>query len=133
MRRVRFTVRLMMVVVAVTGIALGTLVITSRRRATFSDRARHHAEEIFAAEEEIPPDPAWEDHWMSDNPDERPPAGSFHPPGWYPPSDADPPWFRSWRMSQARRIAYHESMMEKYARAARYPWLPVEPDPPEPE
>jgi hypothetical protein len=24
-------------------------------------------------------------------------------------------------------------LMEKYRRAARYPWLPVEPDPPEPE
>jgi hypothetical protein len=30
-------------------------------------------------------------------------------------------------------IAYHEAMARKYDRAARYPWLPVEPDPPEPE
>jgi hypothetical protein len=27
---------------------------------------------------------------------------------------------------------YHEQMAKKYARAASYPWLPVEPDPPEP-
>lgn len=28
---------------------------------------------------------------------------------------------------------YHACLREKYERAARYPWLPVEPDPPEPE
>jgi hypothetical protein len=29
-------------------------------------------------------------------------------------------------------IAYHERMKAKYLRAARYPWLSVEPDPPDP-
>jgi hypothetical protein len=28
---------------------------------------------------------------------------------------------------------YHHAMKWKYRRAARHPWLPVEPDPPEPE
>jgi hypothetical protein len=28
---------------------------------------------------------------------------------------------------------YHHAMKWKYRHAARYPWLPVEPDPPEPE
>jgi hypothetical protein len=28
---------------------------------------------------------------------------------------------------------YFHSLRQKYERAARYPWLPVEPDPPEPE
>jgi hypothetical protein len=32
----------------------------------------------------------------------------------------------------AMRAAYHARMRRKYERAARYPWLPVEPDPPEP-
>jgi hypothetical protein len=32
-----------------------------------------------------------------------------------------------------RKIFYHESLARRYERAARYPWLPVEPDPPEPE
>ena len=27
----------------------------------------------------------------------------------------------------------HDSLAEKYERAARYPWLPVAPDPPKPE
>lgn len=30
-------------------------------------------------------------------------------------------------------IAYHRRMLAKYRRAARYPWLPVPPDPPRPE
>jgi hypothetical protein len=29
--------------------------------------------------------------------------------------------------------SYHRDLAAKYERAARYPWLPVEPDPPEPE
>jgi hypothetical protein len=33
----------------------------------------------------------------------------------------------------SRRVAYHAAMARKYRRAARSPWLPVEPDPPEPE
>jgi hypothetical protein len=33
----------------------------------------------------------------------------------------------------AEEIAHQTAMPEKYRRAARYPWLPVEPDPPEPE
>ena len=36
-------------------------------------------------------------------------------------------------MSQERRIAYHQAMKQKYERTSRYPWLPVLPDPPEPE
>jgi hypothetical protein len=31
------------------------------------------------------------------------------------------------------KAAYHADLIRKYARAARYPWLTVEPDPPEPE
>jgi hypothetical protein len=30
-------------------------------------------------------------------------------------------------------VRYHSELTEKYQRAARYPWLPVEPDPPEPQ
>jgi len=29
--------------------------------------------------------------------------------------------------------AYHQAMREKWERAARFPWLPVAPDPPEPQ
>jgi hypothetical protein len=37
------------------------------------------------------------------------------------------------RASLKRLEAYHAAMTAKYERAARYPWLPVESDPPEPE
>jgi hypothetical protein len=30
-------------------------------------------------------------------------------------------------------VIYHSSLTQKYERATRYPWLPVEPDLPEPE
>ncbi len=33
----------------------------------------------------------------------------------------------------ARIADHHLSLVEKYSQAARYPWLPVAPDPPEPE
>jgi hypothetical protein len=32
-----------------------------------------------------------------------------------------------------RKAAYHAAMLRKWKRAADYPWLPVEPDPPEPQ
>ena len=35
----------------------------------------------------------------------------------------------NWR----RWTSYHTAMARKYRHAARYPWLPVEPDPPPPE
>ena len=44
--------------------------------------------------------------------------------------------YYSWRLlrsSTARHGAYFAMMRQKYLRAARYPWLPVPPDPPPPE
>jgi hypothetical protein len=38
------------------------------------------------------------------------------------------------RRHEEKRLAdYHAKLRKKYERAARYPWLPVEPDPPEPQ
>ena len=31
------------------------------------------------------------------------------------------------------RTRWHLMLRDKYERALRYPWLPIEPDPPEPE
>jgi hypothetical protein len=31
------------------------------------------------------------------------------------------------------KLTYHNALWNKYRRAARHPWLPIEPDPPEPE
>jgi hypothetical protein len=43
------------------------------------------------------------------------------------------PLKRDWRLSSASESVYHAQMREKYEHAARYPWLPVAPDPPPPE
>ena len=43
-------------------------------------------------------------------------------------------WSRDDYLSALCRISgYHAAMAAKYRHAARYPWLPVEPDPPEPK
>jgi hypothetical protein len=41
--------------------------------------------------------------------------------------------FRDEAARCARISAHYTRLKLKYERAARYPWLPVEPDPPEPE
>lgn len=35
--------------------------------------------------------------------------------------------------AESRRTDHHAALRAKYKRAARYPWLPVSPDPPEPK
>jgi hypothetical protein len=56
-----------------------------------------------------------------------------------PISDPPPPGddaLQEWESEQARqreRVEHFERLGLKYERAARYPWLPVAPDPPEPE
>jgi hypothetical protein len=46
-------------------------------------------------------------------------------------------WNASWRPAPSgatlRLMAHHGSLASKYRYAVRYPWLPVEPDPPAPE
>ncbi len=37
------------------------------------------------------------------------------------------------RARYRRQIAWAQGLVGRYEYAARYPWLPVEPDPPEPE
>lgn len=46
---------------------------------------------------------------------------------WLPPED------RLYQPPNPRQAVYHAAMKRKWLRAARYPWLPVEPDPPSPE
>jgi hypothetical protein len=40
---------------------------------------------------------------------------------------------RSPSLGDVRRLAYHDLMRKKYHNAVRYPWMPVMPDPPEPQ
>jgi hypothetical protein len=88
MRRLRFTVRGMMIAVAIVGLAVGCL---AERRARFTRIYNRHSRYLLG-------------------------KGS----GWYTA--------RSYRI-----IDWNVDMYEKYERAVRYPWLPVAPDPPEPE
>jgi hypothetical protein len=46
---------------------------------------------------------------------------------------ADEEWQRNEQRRQDRVNAYKAAMRAKYERLARQPWLPVAPDPPEPE
>ena len=47
--------------------------------------------------------------------------------------DADAARHREGAAASAKVAAYHAGMRDKYNRVARYPWLPVEPDPQSPE
>ena len=127
--RVRYKPWLLLVGVGLVGAALAAREAAARRATLFRERALQHAEEIFEIADEIPPDPDWEERWFSDDPTRQNAPRRFHPPGWAPASDSDPPYIKTWRDGQARRLAYHETMKSKYEFAARYPLLPVAPDP----
>ena len=108
--RVRFTVRRMMVAVAVAALAFWIVRLSSLRR-QYLEKAANHAS--FQAYLITSPQMIkfWEDRWT---------AAREGKPAKYPwPSG--PPFVPS--------IAeYHDQMRIKYKRAARYPWLPVAPD-----
>ena len=106
MPRFRFTIRRMMVVVAVIAIVLGVLGLWQRSAAFGSIAERHSEEELsFIAL-------ALDALTARDGP--RLPTGLTQ------------------RMLMSRDV-HHHKLARKYRRAARYPWLTVEPDPPEPE
>jgi hypothetical protein len=88
--RVRFTVRRMMIAVAVVGVALGMCLWMVRRSKIFRERSNDHGR-TWAAMMERGMEPG---NGLAD---------------------------------------YHRRLSEKYDRAALIPWLPVAPDPPEPE
>jgi hypothetical protein len=100
MRLPRITIRRMMIVVALAGIALGLWTI-KRRQEEFRELAGRHG--YFAGMMGLD---AWESREAGDH--QR-------------------------ALNREEKQAIHQRLQIKYARAARYPWLPVEPDPPAPE
>jgi hypothetical protein len=46
---------------------------------------------------------------------------------------ADARRYRAIASAATKAARYHAALVAKYRRAARFPWLPVDPDPPEPE
>ncbi len=92
--RPRFTLRGLMVAVAIFGLMFGFGMWMSRRSAEFHKKAKIHMRMI----------PIYT----------LPRIGRWKPPGY-------------------DRIEWARVMARKYRYAARYPWLPVAPDPPEPK
>jgi hypothetical protein len=102
MKPPRFTVRRLMVAVAIVALALTVYAGIERRRARLQRVAQHHWEEV-AANSVVQ-------------------------------ADANRTIYRASASFRNRQLAnYHVNLANKYANAARYPWLPVAPDPPEPE
>jgi hypothetical protein len=111
--RVRFTVRRLMIAVAIVALALGIFaecVRLSRKSASF----RTQAEACSGIEETLRMIIA------ASGPDT--------------PVDVSPGPGMPSRRFTAMVVAEHQAALKlKYERAARRPWLPVEPDPPEPQ
>ena len=100
--RPRFTVRRLMIAVALAAalLAVGRVFFLSARYARIS--ASHHAEEV-AARDRV----KWEGRMMKKG---------YHPAA---------------KLPLARDVAeYHAALKEKYRRASDTPWLPVPADPP---
>jgi hypothetical protein len=111
MRPPRMTTRRWMVAVAVVALIAWGI----HRRNSFQRLAAWHRSQIF------PPSPGLSVR-ISENsaPTTR---------RWWIGEDGN-----VWLSAQLlRENSWHTQMAEKYRRAARYPWLPVEPDPPKPE
>ena len=96
--RVKFTLRCLMIAVAVAAIVLGGCLVVPRNRAQREWLAKHH-------------------YFQADS------VRKLAEPGT---GEIKDPAIRA-------KLRWHEAMSEKYGWTARYPWLPVGPDPPEPD
>jgi hypothetical protein len=103
----RYHLRTLLIAVAVAALGMGTIAGLVRRRESHLRRAAHHRklsnDASFSA-------------WLID-----------HRYRWGP---SEPE--RAEMADYERRDHYHAALQANYECAARYPWLPVEPDPPEP-
>ncbi len=119
--RMRFTVRRMMIAIAIIGVVTA-LEATRQRREFFRSRARDHAGELQGIADESAPWIAtyWERYWY---------PKSGEPRKTPKPSAVER---QAYEENRKRRIAYHEALYWKYQSAASRPWLPVESDPPAP-
>ena len=113
LHRVRFTVRQMMVAVAVAAVLAVGLSLW-RRRQLYLRVAEQHAVAVAI--------------FSIDSPMARPARS----PLGRTPASALLTLDEHFRVADLR-VAYHAALRRKYERAARYPSFPVEPDPPEPE
>jgi hypothetical protein len=108
MRLTRMTTRRWMVAVAVVGLLLATALSGYRlkqRRDHILSRAQRHKHNAAFLMQVCETHRIIRTHWSRDD----------------------------YLIALCRISSYHAAMAAKYRHAARYPWLPVEPDPPEPE
>jgi hypothetical protein len=113
MPRFRFTVRRMMVAVAIAAVLLGVWAWVERRRARLSAIANWHHGQIICVFFGFPG-----------------PDGEYvYEATDAPQKSGDPPV----SLHQQRIDTWHREIAVKYWRAAEYPWLPVAPDSPEPK
>lgn len=108
--RPRLTVRWLMVAVAGVGLLLGGWSEVQRRRIAYLEKADWHAAR------------AW-NHGVR--------WGSLVGGIWWKNLKGEP--VKPGDFPSRARNEWHILMAEKYRLAARHPWLPVAPDPPEPE
>jgi hypothetical protein len=114
MRRPRMTTRRGMVAVAVIGLMIGGGVRLKQRRDYFLSLAQSHQKEVASS--------------MARG---KALKSRFDPTSGMSNEEIMHLYLDSDRMID--RADHHAAMVRKYERAARYPWLPVEPDPPPPE
>jgi hypothetical protein len=107
MRLPRYRLRTLPIAVAVAALGMGTIVGLARRRESYLRRAAQHRK-------------------LSN--DARLYAIFIDRRLHWGPSEPE----RAEMAAYERRGDYHAALQAKYERAARYPWLPVDPDRPEP-
>jgi hypothetical protein len=105
MPRVRFRVRSMMVVVAIVALSMWAKFQVEARRTYFSQLVRQYDDQRYVAS-----------------------AFAYSGPGGAIMDER----MKADAVRRATASAYYSDLIRKYERAARYPWLPVAPDPPKP-
>ena len=105
MRPPRMTTRWWMIAVVVVGWAC----MLEHRRRSFTALAAYHQSKLAVMEVDIETSKGIRRHWYLDQ------------TGYAMTAD------------ELKAAEWHKPLAEKYRHAARYPWLPVEPDPPPPE
>jgi hypothetical protein len=130
--RVRFTVRRLMVLVILAGVGIGGYVLL-RRSAEYRHRTEAYASDVDFIEQQIRHDCAFIEEYQAlselrkKKQTDAPSVEGFR-------SDEDFIAFYLKSIEGERRYRDRFRQMQRtYERAARYPFLPVAPDPPEPE
>jgi hypothetical protein len=112
MQAPRMTTRRWMVAVAIVAILMGVGLDVGRRSRRFARLAADHSNAAL-------------EHFHTLMTLGGPPLLADIPP-------TEPGPLRSLHRENAL-VSYHSALTKKYQRAARYPWLPVAPEPPKPE